>query len=91
MKKKSDVRALIVSTVAALIASGAFAEDAPTPQDSGAAGACYGVAKAGNNACATAGHSCAGMASKDNAPDDWVQASKDDCLKQGGTLKPGAT
>jgi uncharacterized membrane protein len=89
--KKSDLSALIVSTVAALIASGAFAADAPTTTSSDAAEACYGIAKAGNNACATAGHSCAGMASKDNAPDDWVEVSKDDCLKQGGTLKPGAT
>ena len=32
---------------------------------------CYGVAKAGKNDCASAAHSCAGQASKDNDPADW--------------------
>jgi uncharacterized membrane protein len=47
---------------------------------------CYGIAKAGQNDCANlAGtHSCAGQASKDNAPDEWKYVPKGECKKAGG-------
>jgi uncharacterized membrane protein len=48
---------------------------------------CYGIAKAGKNDCATASHSCAGAAKKDNDPTEWVKMPKADCEKAGG--KPG--
>jgi uncharacterized membrane protein len=48
---------------------------------------CYGIAKAGKNDCATANHSCAGSAKKDNDPTEWVKMPKAACEKAGG--KPG--
>ncbi len=50
---------------------------------------CYGIAKAGQNDCGTARHTCAGKATKDNAPDDWKYVPKGTCQKMGGKLAPG--
>ncbi len=49
---------------------------------------CYGIAKAGQNDCASASgtHSCAGQASKDNASDEWNYVAKGTCDKLGGKL-----
>lgn len=48
---------------------------------------CYGVAKAGQNDCASAtgSHSCAGQAKADNAKDEWKYVAKGTCEKAGGT------
>jgi len=51
---------------------------------------CYGIAKAGQNDCGTATHSCAGLAKKDKAPDEWKYVAKGTCGKLGGKLKPPA-
>ncbi len=45
---------------------------------------CYGVAKAGQNDCGTAQHTCAGKAKKDAAPDEWKYVPKGTCEKLGG-------
>jgi uncharacterized membrane protein len=50
---------------------------------------CYGVAKAGQNDCGTARHTCAGQAKQDNAPDEWKYVPKGSCEKMGGKLNPG--
>lgn len=44
---------------------------------------CYGVAKAGMNDCGSkkAGHSCAGQATKDGDPYDFVALPKGTCAK----------
>jgi uncharacterized membrane protein len=47
---------------------------------------CYGVAKAGKNDCATASHSCAGAAKKDNDPAEWKHMPKAECEKAGGKV-----
>lgn len=49
---------------------------------------CYGVAKAGQNDCASAdgSHSCAGQAKVDNDPNEWKSVPKGTCTKAGGTL-----
>jgi uncharacterized membrane protein len=51
---------------------------------------CYGIAKAGNNDCASSSgsHSCAGQARRDNGPDEWKYVAKGTCEKEGGKLKP---
>ncbi|MYM65492.1 DUF2282 domain-containing protein [Pseudoduganella sp. FT55W] len=49
---------------------------------------CYGVAKAGQNDCGTAAHSCSGQAKTDNAPDEWVMVPKGTCEKAGGKTTP---
>jgi len=48
---------------------------------------CFGVAKAGQNDCASASgsHSCAGTATKDNDAGDWKYVAKGTCEKMGGT------
>lgn len=51
---------------------------------------CFGIAKAGKNDCASnkSVHSCAGQATKNNDPMDFVAVPKGTCDKiAGGTLK----
>ena len=53
---------------------------------------CYGIAKAGQNDCASSDgrHSCAGHATKDNDPTEWKFASTSDCEAKGGSTTPGS-
>jgi uncharacterized membrane protein len=52
---------------------------------------CYGIAKAGKNHCASAdgSHSCAGQATIDNDPNEWVYVGKGMCADKGGSTTPG--
>ena len=64
----------------------AHAADAKPAQEK-----CFGIAKAGQNDCASAtgSHSCAGQASKDNDKADWKYVDKGTCAKLGGdTVAP---
>ncbi|MGZ3253939.1 MAG: BufA1 family periplasmic bufferin-type metallophore [Burkholderiaceae bacterium] len=49
---------------------------------------CFGVAKAGQNDCASANgsHSCAGQTKKDNDAQDWKYVAKGTCEKMGGKM-----
>lgn len=47
---------------------------------------CFGVAKAGQNDCSTAIHSCNSQAKVDNAPEDFKFVPNGTCLKIGGKL-----
>ncbi|HEY8623192.1 MAG TPA: DUF2282 domain-containing protein [Casimicrobiaceae bacterium] len=47
---------------------------------------CFGIAKAGQNDCSTAKHSCNGQATVDNALDDFKYVPKGTCEKIGGKL-----
>ena len=81
---------LLQSAVAGVLALGAAqvvcAEDAKSqPKDK-----CYGIAKAGQNDCGTARHSCAGKAARDNAADEWKYVPKGTCDKMGGKTTAGA-
>ncbi len=51
---------------------------------------CYGIAKAGQNACAHASgvHACKGQAKVDNDGGDFVLATAADCSKSGGSAEP---
>ena len=49
---------------------------------------CYGIAKAGQNDCGTAAHTCAGKSRKDNAPDEWKYVPRGTCEKAGGKTQP---
>ena len=53
---------------------------------------CYGIAKAGQNDCASANgsHSCAGQAKADKDPNEWKYVPKGSCEKEGGSTKPPA-
>jgi len=47
---------------------------------------CFGVAKAGQNDCSTAKHSCNSQATVDNASDEFKYVPKGTCEKIGGKL-----
>jgi uncharacterized membrane protein len=51
---------------------------------------CYGIAKAGQNACNSnpAMHSCAGHSKIDNDPSDFIPVPQGTCLKVGGKMEP---
>lgn len=50
----------------------------------------FGIAKAGQNDCAspTGSHSCAGQSKQDNDPTSWKYVAKGTCAQMGGALKP---
>ena len=82
-------KTMVQTALAGLIAFGlAQAADDKSPQQ--ATEKCYGVAKAGQNDCGTATHTCAGKAKKDNAPEEWKYVPKGTCEKIGGTNQPPA-
>ena len=78
-------RHIVSSALASVLALGLVGTAAA--QDKGKE-KCYGIAKAGQNDCGTATHACAGLAEKDNAPDEWKYVPKGTCTKLGGKLKP---
>jgi uncharacterized membrane protein len=51
---------------------------------------CFGIAKAGQNACNSNPkmHSCAGHSKVDNDPNDFIPVPVGTCLKVGGRLEP---
>ena len=78
--------ALIASAMATVIALGTAvttkAEDAKNEK-------CYGVAKAGQNDCATASNSCAGTTTSDAQKDAFLYVPAGICAKiAGGSLTP---
>jgi uncharacterized membrane protein len=78
---KRVIASSTLASVLALALGQAQAADAKPPQEK-----CFGVAKAGDNDCATASgsHSCAGQAKADNAADDWKYVAKGTCKSLGG-------
>jgi uncharacterized membrane protein len=86
-----DKQLFIQSALASMLAFGAISAVhagpvAPDPSKD----KCFGVAKAGQNDCASAtgSHSCAGTATKDKDPGDWKYVEKGTCEKMGGTMTP---
>ena len=77
---------LLHTAVAGLVALGLA--QAAEAQDGKDREKCYGIAKAGQNDCGTAAHTCAGKAKKDNAPDEWKYVAKGTCEKLGGKTQP---
>ncbi len=81
----NSTRTLICSAVAAattLVASAAFAGPAEQPKFSFEK--CYGIAKAGQNDCQTATHSCAGTSTADLQGDSWIYVPAGTCAKIAG-------
>ena len=76
---------LLHTAVAALVALGLAQQAQAQDKDREK---CYGIAKAGQNDCGTAAHTCAGQAKKDNAPDEWKYVAKGTCEKLGGKKQP---
>jgi uncharacterized membrane protein len=82
-------RKMLRSALAGMIAAG-LARDAAAQADKqhGEREKCYGIAKAGQNDCGTASHTCAGKAKRDNQPDEWKYVPKGTCEKMGGKKTP---
>jgi uncharacterized membrane protein len=78
-------QALIAAALASVCAGQAMAAGQMDAQ-SGNDEKCFGVAKAGQNDCATATHGCAGLAKADNEPAEWKNVPKGTCEKAGGKL-----
>jgi uncharacterized membrane protein len=83
-----DRAKLLQSALAGVLALGMAQASAHDGSDA-AKDKCYGIAKAGQNDCGTARHSCAGKATRDNAPDEWKYVPKGTCEKMGGRSSPG--
>ena len=79
-------RRILQTAVAGLVAVGLA--HAAQAQEKAEREKCYGVAKAGQNDCGTATHTCAGKAKRDNAPDEWKYVPKGTCEKMGGKKEP---
>lgn len=83
--KKSQ--AIMGAALAAAMLSGIAQADEAMANSKG--DKCHGVAAAGKNDCASANgsHVCAGMATQDNAKEDWKYVTPGTCAKMGGKLK----
>lgn len=88
MNKRQALIAAALAGVCAVTATSASAMD----ENKGDKEKCYGVAKAGQNDCASAdgSHSCAGQAKMDKDPNEWKYVAKGTCEKAGGKLKVAA-
>ena len=71
-------RMLIRSAIAGLIAAAAV-HPAVAQDKGGERQKCYGIAKAGQNDCGTAKHTCAGQAKRDNDASDWKYVAAGTC------------
>jgi len=77
---------ILHAAFAGLLAIG-LAQSAGAQDTQGDKEKCYGIAKAGQNDCGTAQHTCAGKAKKDNMPEEWKYVAKVTCEKIGGKTK----
>lgn len=77
---------ILRSALAGLVTLAALSGSAQAADEGMAKEKCYGVAKAGQNDCASPGsaHSCAGQSTKDNDPMSWKFVAKGTCDKMGG-------
>jgi uncharacterized membrane protein len=86
-------RLLITSALAAAIAGPAIVSaQGPAPEPQFQAVKCYGIAKAGQNDCASTGNnSCAGTSRLDGDPNAWLFVPEGYCERiVDGSLEPGA-
>lgn len=81
-------KTILASAVAGLVSLGLAMPDARAQDAKGEREKCYGIAKAGQNDCGTATHTCAGKATRDNAPDEWKLVPRGTCEKLGGKTQP---
>jgi uncharacterized membrane protein len=84
---KQQILSVAISSLLALGLSGnAFAADKSMDMEK-----CFGIAKAGKNDCASnkSAHSCAGQATKDSDPQDFVAVPKGTCEKISGGMMEG--
>jgi uncharacterized membrane protein len=83
-RQANRICAAVAGLLAAGLAAPAAAQGAPATT---LMEKCFGVAKAGQNDCATSKHGCAATAKVDRDPEDWKMVPKGSCEKQGGKLE----
>jgi uncharacterized membrane protein len=85
MEKRNTMLATAVAGLMAISASALATEPDHADQQK-----CYGVAKAGQNDCASSSgsHACAGQAKADNSPMDWKYVANGTCDAIGGKTEP---
>ncbi|WP_020400999.1 BufA1 family periplasmic bufferin-type metallophore [Kordiimonas gwangyangensis] len=82
---KTAVATTSVLAFALTMASGAVSAD----DKKGKKEKCYGVVAKGMNDCATSAHSCAGQASEDQHPEEWMYVPAGMCERiAGGSMEP---
>lgn len=81
MNHQATIQAALASLLALGVAGSSFAQMGYPQKEQEK---CFGIAKAGQNACATDKHSCAGMAKVDNDPAEWKYVTKGTCENLGG-------
>ena len=80
---KSAVRALqVTAALAALVGGAAVIANTAAAKDGYEK--CAGVAKAHQNDCKNAAHSCAGQAAKDGDANEWIYVPTGTCAKMNG-------
>ena len=88
MSSSTTLQAAVAGLFALGFAASASAQTAPPAGDTET---CFGVAKAGQNDCATAKHACATMAKVDKDATDYKYVAKGTCVNIGGnTVAPKA-
>ncbi|HEY0060909.1 MAG TPA: DUF2282 domain-containing protein [Telluria sp.] len=87
MNKRQAITAAALAGLCVVTVGAAYAAD-PAPAAKVEKEKCFGIAKAGQNDCATASgsHSCAGLAKVDNDGHEWKYVAKGTCEKAGGKL-----
>jgi uncharacterized membrane protein len=77
-------QALLATAFASLFVAGLDSASAADKEK------CFGVAKAGQNDCASVmgTHSCAGQGKVDNDKSEWKYVAKGSCEKAGGSRTP---
>jgi len=89
INSKTFVCSALAAAATLLAASAAYS--GPAAQPGFSFEKCYGVAKAGQNDCQTATHSCAGTATADSQGDSWIYVPAGTCAKiAGSSSKPSA-
>lgn len=86
-----DQRILVSAAITSLLALGMAAASGSV--SAAETEKCFGIAKAGQNACNSNvnKHSCAGHSKIDNDPNDYTAVPKGSCLKVGGKLEPASS
>ncbi|MQA37807.1 BufA1 family periplasmic bufferin-type metallophore [Rugamonas aquatica] len=79
-------QALIAAALATVCAASVGTASAATASAAAEKEKCFGIAKAGQNDCASANgsHSCAGQSKTDNGAAEWKYVAKGTCEKAGG-------
>ncbi|AXV79434.1 MULTISPECIES: DUF2282 domain-containing protein [Ralstonia solanacearum species complex] len=84
--------AMIAAALGSLLALGAVSTPVQAADPAAGKEKCYGVAKAGQNDCASPGsaHACAGQSKIDKDPMSWKFVPTGTCTQMGGMLQQPA-